>query len=212
MPRLTVKPWRRGADGMSVGDVLRADVATRPQALAVESTGSARPWGVFPDTLWWWTAAEPQGRHVGTSLANTLASRRRRRHTLTHQPTGEQVLMVCRLVVADDHERVRSALKVLLGLEPDIEVVGEAANGQEAVEAVERLKPDVLMLDLTMPVMTGMEAIPHVREASPETRIVVLTMHRDADYMRKAFESGAVGYVVKSTADEEVVGAVREAF
>jgi DNA-binding NarL/FixJ family response regulator len=101
---------------------------------------------------------------------------------------------------------------VLLGLEHDIDVVGEGANGEEAVAAVRRLKPDVLLLDLTMPVMTGMEAIPHVREASPDTRIVVLTMYRDVDYMRAAFEAGAVGYVVKSTADEEVVGAVRAAF
>lgn len=70
--------------------------------------------------------------------------------------------MACRLVVADDHERVRSALKVLLGLEADIEVVGEAANGEEAIQVVTELKPDVLLLDLTMPVMTGMEAIPHI--------------------------------------------------
>jgi DNA-binding NarL/FixJ family response regulator len=120
--------------------------------------------------------------------------------------------MACRLVVADDHERVRLALKVLLGLEADIEVVGDAANGEEAIQVVTELKPDVLLLDLTMPVMTGMEAIPHIRKASPDTRIVIVTMHRDADYMRKAFDAGAVGYVVKSTADEEVVGAVRDAF
>jgi two-component system, NarL family, response regulator NreC len=114
-----------------------------------------------------------------------------------------------RLLLADDHAVVRSGLRMLLDAEEDLEVVAEAGD----MEAVERYvrghKPDVLVLDLNMPGEPSLPAIPRLREEFPDTQIVVLTMQTDTAFAREALRSGAVGYVLKEAADEELVQAVR---
>jgi DNA-binding NarL/FixJ family response regulator len=117
--------------------------------------------------------------------------------------------MPIRIVIADDHALLRRGLRVLLELEPDIEVVGEATNGPEVIDLAESQRPDIMLLDLTMPALRGVDAIPEVRRVSPETRILVLTMHHDATYLRQVLRLGAKGYVVKTAADAELVNAVR---
>ncbi len=115
------------------------------------------------------------------------------------------------IVLADDHTVVRRALRVLLEEEPGFEVVAEAEDADGAVRYVRGHKPDVLILDLNMPGRPSLEAIPDMREASPETKIVVLTMQKEPAFARQALQQGVLGYVLKEAADDELVQAVRSA-
>jgi two-component system, NarL family, response regulator NreC len=115
------------------------------------------------------------------------------------------------IVLADDHTVVRRALRVLLEEEPGFEVVAEAEDSDGAVRYVRGHKPDVLILDLNMPGRPSLEAIPDIQEASPETKIVVLTMQKEPAFARQALQQGVLGYVLKEAADDELVQAVRSA-
>jgi two-component system response regulator NreC len=113
------------------------------------------------------------------------------------------------IVLADDHTVVRRALRLLLEEEPGVEVVAEAEDADAAVRYVRGHKPTVLILDLNMPGRASLEAIPDIRESSPETRIVVLTMQKEPGFARQALQLGVLGYVLKEAADDELVQAVR---
>ncbi len=115
------------------------------------------------------------------------------------------------IVLADDHTVVRRALRVLLEEEPGFEIVAEAEDADAAVRYVRGHKPDVLILDLNMPGRASLEAIPDIQEASPETKIVVLTMQKEPAFARQALQQGVLGYVLKEAADDELVQAVRSA-
>src|SRR3954468_21711669 len=118
--------------------------------------------------------------------------------------------MSIRIVLADDHAVVRSGLKLLLEGEDDLEVVAIAGSADDALRYVLGHKPDVLILDLNMPgARTSLDIIPEVGEVSPGTRVVVLTMQEDPAFARQALRSGAVGYVLKEAADDELLQAVR---
>lgn len=114
-----------------------------------------------------------------------------------------------RVVLADDHAVVRAGLKAVLGTAPDIQVIGEGSTGREAVALAERLKPDVLITDLTMPDLDGAGVIKEVVAKGLPSRILVLTMHAEDEYLVPLLEAGASGYLVKSVADRELVAAVR---
>jgi two-component system response regulator NreC len=116
-----------------------------------------------------------------------------------------------RIVLADDHQVVRSGLRMLLDREADFEVVAEAGDTDAARRYVRGHHPAVLVLDLNMPGGSSLEAIPVIREESPETQIVVLTMQQEPAFAREALGAGALGYVLKEAADEELVEAVRNA-
>jgi two-component system response regulator NreC len=115
------------------------------------------------------------------------------------------------VVIADDHPVVRSGLRSLLEAEADFEVVAEAGDAASAERLVRGHKPDVLVIDLSMPGGSGLDAIPRLRESSPETKIVVLTMRDDPRLARQAIQSGAMGYVLKDSATTELVLAVQRA-
>lgn len=116
-----------------------------------------------------------------------------------------------RLVLADDHAVVRSGLRMLLDSEPDFEVVAEASDIESAKRYVRGHHPKVLVLDLNMPGGSSLEAIPILRQESPDTQIVVLTMQQEPVFAREALRAGALGYVLKEAADDELVEAVRRA-
>ena len=114
-----------------------------------------------------------------------------------------------RVLIADDHAVVREGLRAFLALQDDVEVVAEAADGEEAVSAVERLTPDVALVDLVMPRVDGIEAIRRMRALKPETRVIVLTSFVDEDKMLPAVRAGASGYLLKDVQPQELVGAIR---
>ena len=114
-----------------------------------------------------------------------------------------------RVLVVDDHAVVRSGLRALLDREDGIVVVDEASTAEEAVFRMIEHKPGVLLMDVTMPGMSGLEAIPKLLQSSPDTRVLMLSMHDDPRYVREAFAAGASGYVLKEAADTEVVAAIR---
>jgi two-component system, NarL family, response regulator NreC len=114
-----------------------------------------------------------------------------------------------RVLIADDHSVLRSGLRMLLNAQSDIDVVGEAADGLEASESARALRPDVILLDLSMPGPHSGDVIRAVLQASPKTRVLVLTMHDDPAYLRSAFSAGATGYLVKKAADSELMSAIR---
>jgi len=113
------------------------------------------------------------------------------------------------IVLADDHAVVRSALRMLLDAEPGLEVVAEAGDVDGAIRYVRGHRPEVLILDLNMPGRASLEAIPDIGAASPETRVVVLTMQSDPAFAREAMQAGVLGYILKEAADAELVKAVR---
>jgi DNA-binding NarL/FixJ family response regulator len=114
------------------------------------------------------------------------------------------------IVLADDHHVVRQGLRVLLEGQPDFQLVGEAGDGLEAVQLTERLKPDVLIIDLMMPSLNGLEATRQVSQRSPHTRVVILSMHANEAYVLEALRNGAAGYVLKDSSAADLVHAVRE--
>ena len=116
---------------------------------------------------------------------------------------------VIRIVLVDDHSVVRAGLKAVLKQAPDISVVGEASNGKEALALAERVKPDVVIMDLSMPDMDGTTATKAIVASGVPTKILVLTMHAEDEYLLQLLEAGASGYLVKSAADTELVNAIR---
>ncbi len=120
--------------------------------------------------------------------------------------------MTISILLADDHHVVRQGLRALLEAEPDFHVLGEASDGLEAVQQVERLQPDVLLVDVMMPGLSGLEAARQVRERFPKTQVVVLSMHSNEAYVLEALRNGAMGYVLKDSDAAELVNAVREAY
>ena len=119
--------------------------------------------------------------------------------------------MTWTLLLADDHPIVRQGLRALLAAETDLRLVGEAAEGLEAVRLAERLRPDVLVLDLMMPGLNGLDVTRHVARRVPETHVVILSMHAHEAYVAEALQAGAVAYVLKDARAEELMRAVREA-
>ncbi len=117
--------------------------------------------------------------------------------------------MKTRVLLADDHTVLRSGLRMLIEAQPDMTVVGEAGNGLEALAQAEQLVPDVLLLDLSMPLLGGLAALGRLRQIVPQTRVLVLTMHDDEEYLRVALQSGAAGYVLKRAAETELLAAIR---
>lgn len=119
--------------------------------------------------------------------------------------------MRTRLLLVDDHAVVRSGLKMLLENEDDVEIIGEAASASEAVEGALRLKPDVILMDIGLPDLSGIEATHKIKQEAPDVAIVALTIHEDEEYFFKMLEAGASGYVPKRAAPEELMTAIRAA-
>ncbi|MBE0598121.1 MAG: response regulator transcription factor [Desulfuromonadales bacterium] len=115
-----------------------------------------------------------------------------------------------RVLIVDDHPLVRQALHQVLQLQADIDVVGEAADGLEALEQIRHLRPQVLLLDIAMPKMNGLEVLPLAREIFPEMRIIILSMYEKEDFAHQALQAGASGYVLKGAPIDDVVAAVRK--
>ena len=114
-----------------------------------------------------------------------------------------------RILLADDHAVLRSGLRLLLTSQNEFDVIGEASNGIETLTLAEQLQPDLILLDLTMPALGGLEALPALRKLVPLARILILTMHDDPQYLRQALKHGASGYVLKKAADAELLSAMR---
>ena len=114
-----------------------------------------------------------------------------------------------RVLIADDHTIVRAGVRLLLEAEPDIEVVGEAVNGNEAMSLTESLKPEVVLMDIAMPDTNGLDATRLLKERFPETHVLVLTVHRSEEYFFEMLKAGASGYVLKGAETSELIDAVR---
>jgi two-component system response regulator NreC len=117
-----------------------------------------------------------------------------------------------RIVIADDHAVLRSGLKKLLSDQPDINVIGEAIDGNEAISQSVKLEPDVLLLDITMPGLGGIDAIREIKAKTPKVAIIVLTMHEDEGHFIEALKSGVSGYIPKKAADTELITAIRAVY
>jgi two-component system response regulator NreC len=119
--------------------------------------------------------------------------------------------MTIRLLLVDDHAVVRSGIRMLLENESDIEIAGEAGKAQEALEAVAALSPDVVVMDIGLPDMSGIEATQHIKQKWPQVAVVALTIHEDEEYFFKMIQAGASGYIPKRAAPEELLTAIRTA-
>ena len=114
-----------------------------------------------------------------------------------------------RILLADDHAVVRQGFKMILAAQPDMEIVGEAANGREAVELAEQLRPDVVVMDVSMPELNGIEATRRLASLVPRARVVALSMHKDSVYVREILHAGARGYLLKDSGAADLVAAIR---
>ncbi|MBV8070321.1 MAG: response regulator transcription factor [Acidobacteriaceae bacterium] len=114
-----------------------------------------------------------------------------------------------RVLLADDHTIVRQGLKLILSAQPDLEVIGEAANGNEAVDLAHKLHPDIVLMDVAMPGVNGIEATKRMVQADPRTKVLVLSMHTEGIYVREILRAGARGYILKDAIDTELLNAVR---
>jgi two-component system, NarL family, response regulator NreC len=114
-----------------------------------------------------------------------------------------------RILLADDHAVVRQGFRMILSAQPDMEIVGEAGNGREAVELAEQLRPDLVVMDVAMPELNGIEATRRLAASTPQTRVVALSMHKDSVYVREILRAGARGYLLKDSGASDLVSAVR---
>jgi two-component system response regulator NreC len=114
-----------------------------------------------------------------------------------------------RLLLVEDHRVVRAGLRMLFQAEPDMEIVGEADSGEEALQSVQTLRPDVVLMDVAMAGMGGIEATRHIKETCPDTAVLALTMHEDEQYFFEMLNAGASGYVPKRAAPDDLVSAIR---
>jgi DNA-binding NarL/FixJ family response regulator len=114
-----------------------------------------------------------------------------------------------RILLADDHAVVRQGFRMILGAQPDMEIVGEAGNGREAVEMSQLLQPDVVVMDVAMPELNGIEATRRMADAAPHARVLALSMHKDSVYVREILRAGARGYLLKDSIDVDLLAAVR---
>jgi two-component system response regulator NreC len=114
-----------------------------------------------------------------------------------------------RVLLADDHAIVRAGLRMILAAEPDMSIVGETADGESALRMTEETHPDVVVMDISMPGMSGLDGVRRVKESVPDTQVVVLTMHEDQRYFFQALEAGASGYVIKGATPVELLTAIR---
>ena len=133
-----------------------------------------------------------------------------RSHTATDAPmhaNGKQAKV--RVLLADDPTILRAGLKMMLNAQPDIEVVGEASDGRQVVVEAQRLLPDVILMDITMPECNGIEATRQVKRLLPETRVLVLTMHENEEYLFQMLRAGDAGYMLKEAAHTELISAIR---
>ncbi len=116
------------------------------------------------------------------------------------------------VLLVDDHTVVRQGLSILLGAEPDIQVVGEAPDGRQAIELARATKPAVILMDLALPTLNGVEATRAILAEAPQTKVIVLTSYSDDEFVRQAIEAGAVGFLLKETAANDLTKAIREVF
>jgi two-component system response regulator NreC len=116
-----------------------------------------------------------------------------------------------RLMLVDDHEVVRTGLRMLLESQPDIKIVGEASSGSEALTVASETQPDVIVMDITLPDITGIEATKRIKESFPKISIVALTIHEDEQYFFEMLQAGATGYVPKRAAPDDLISAIRSA-
>ena len=117
--------------------------------------------------------------------------------------------MTIRILLADDHTILRAGLRMMLNAQPDFEVVGEAQDGRQAIQEAQRLQPDVILMDITMPDMNGIEATRQIKKSLPETKVLILTMHEHDEYVFQALRAGASGYMLKEAADTDLISALR---
>ena len=132
--------------------------------------------------------------------------RRRNGHRLPNRSTNVNAI---RLVLADDHATIRDALKLLLSGQPDLQVVGEAVDGQQAIDAAVALKPDVLLMDVSMPGLNGLQATAAVRQRAPGVKVLTLTRHAEESYLGELLRAGAAGYALKQSSSAELINAIR---
>lgn len=130
-------------------------------------------------------------------------------HDAEKYKPGKIVNKKSRLLIVDDHTLLRAGLCSLLSQEPDIEIVGEAANGRDAIQLVGTLSPHLVIMDLNMPGMNGLEAIVDIKRRFPDTRVLVLTIHKTEEYIHESLRAGADGYVLKDATHDELRVAVR---
>jgi DNA-binding NarL/FixJ family response regulator len=123
----------------------------------------------------------------------------------------ENAAMAIRIIIADDHSVVRQGLKMFLGLDPDLEIIGEAADGAEAVKMAHELNPDVVLMDMLMPVMDGITATQHIRKELPDTEVIALTSVLEDGAVIGAVKAGAIGYLLKDTQADELRAAIKSA-
>src|SRR5436305_14235528 len=116
--------------------------------------------------------------------------------------------MKIHILLADDHTILRAGLKMMLNAQPDMEVIGEAQDGRQALHEAQRLQPDVILMDITMPDMNGIEATKQIKRVQPEIKVLVLTMHEHDEYIFQALRAGASGYMLKEAADTELITAL----
>ena len=117
-----------------------------------------------------------------------------------------------RLLLVDDHEVVRTGLRMLLEHQPDMEIVGEASTGAEALELAAKAEPDVIVMDITLPDFSGIEATRRIKQTRPEVAVIALTIHEDEGYFFEMLQAGAAGYVPKRAAPEDLITAIRAAY
>ena len=117
-----------------------------------------------------------------------------------------------RVLLADDHTILRDGIRALLEDQQDIEVIGEAEDGQTAVKMAAQLDPDIVIMDIAMPLLNGLEATRHIRRDSPQVKVLILTMHENEEYIRQVLAAGAFGYVLKDAAARDLMGAIRAVY